>query len=127
MLNWFAPLRRMARMVLALALLVCLSAPGLAGAIEKGEKRQVEPNSIWFLEAATLTQWQALKSQDDGPRLASYQETVLAQREAWQFTEALTVEVLGFDPLSNQVHVKLRSPGRLSGSTWLLDARALRD
>jgi hypothetical protein len=51
---------------------------------------------------------------------------VLSQREAWQFIDQLTVKVLGYERRKNQVKVEMKTPGRLLGSTWFLDAGALR-
>ena len=85
---------------------------------------QVKPNSIWFQDADKFTRWQELKT-SDSTALASYQDEVLSDRDAWQFTKWLTVKVLSYEPRKNQVNVEMKTAGRLLGSTWLLDADAL--
>jgi hypothetical protein len=86
---------------------------------------QVKPNSIWFPDTAKLARWQQLKKSGDVEALASYQDEVLSQRDAWQFTKRLTVRILGYEPGKNQVNVEMMSAGRMRGNTWVLDAGAL--
>ena len=86
---------------------------------------QVKADSIWFEDAAKLTHWQQLKKSGNSTALASYQDEVLSQRDAWQFTKQLTVRILSYSPEKNQVNVEMKTAGRLLGSTWLLDADAL--
>jgi hypothetical protein len=50
---------------------------------------QVKPNSIWFQDVAMLTHWQRLKKSGDAAALASYQDSALSHRDAWQFTNQL--------------------------------------
>ena len=86
---------------------------------------QVKPNSIWFQDTAKLTHWQQLKKSRDSTALASYQDEVLSNRDAWQFTKRLTVRILSYEPGKSQVNVEMKTAGRMLGSTWLLDADAL--
>jgi hypothetical protein len=115
------------RVVLALLVLVASSVSSLAGEIRKGATMQVKPNSIWFEDSALLTKWQQLKKSGDAAALASYQEQVLSQRDAWQFINQLTVKVLSHKPKQSQVNVEMQGPGRLVGTKWFLDAGALVD
>ena len=57
--------------------------------------------------------------------LESYQDEVLSNRDAWQFTKQLTVRILRYEPGKSQVNVEMKTAGRMLGSTWLLDADAL--
>jgi hypothetical protein len=57
--------------------------------------------------------------------LASYQEEVLGNRDAWQFINPLTVKILSYKPRENRVDVEMKTSGRLLGTTWSLDADAL--
>ncbi len=116
---------RVAGTAAALLVGVALGTGALAGEIRNGATLQVKPNSIWFEEAAKLTQWQQLKKGGDPAALASYKDEALSQREAWQFINQLTVKVLGYEPGTNQVNVEMESPGRMLGTTWFLDADAL--
>jgi hypothetical protein len=61
----------------------------LPGEIQKGATMQVKPNSIWFQDVAMLTHWQRLKKSGDAAALASYQDSALSHRDAWQFTNQL--------------------------------------
>ena len=118
-------MRRRARIAAAVMALATLATGSLAGEIEKGATFEVRADSIWFQDAAMLTQWQQLKKAGNSAALASYENDVLSTREAWQFTKQLTVEILGYDPDERQVNVELKTPGRLLGTQWLLDADAL--
>jgi hypothetical protein len=110
----------------ALPLAVALSIVSFAGEIRKGATTQVKPNSIWFEDTAKLAQWQQLKKSGDSAALTSYQDEVLSHRDAWQFINQLTVKILSYERGKNQVKVEMKTPGRLLGSTWFLDADALR-
>ena len=111
--------------VAALPLAAVVSADSLAGEIRNGTTAQVKPNSIWFEEAAKLAHWQQLKKSGDAAALKSYEDDVLSHREAWQFLNPLAVKILDHEPGKNRVKVEMKTPGRLVGTTWFLDAAAL--
>jgi hypothetical protein len=111
--------------LITLFLLVALGITSSGAEIRKGATMQVKPNSIWFQDPAKLAHWQQLKKSGNSKALASYQNEVLSQRAAWQFTEQLTVKVLGYQSGKKQVNVEVKTPGRLLSSKWLLDADAL--
>jgi hypothetical protein len=113
------------RAYLALFVLVALSVGSVAGEIRKGATMEVKPNSIWFQDAAKLAHWQQLKKSGYSTALASYQDKMLSRREAWQFTNPLTVKILSHEPGKNQINVEMTTAGRMLGSTWLLDADTL--
>jgi hypothetical protein len=110
---------------LTLSILLGSSLGPLAGEVRKGATMVVKPDTIWFEDAARLTRWQQLKKGTDPGALASYQDAALSTRDAWQFTNALTVEILRHEPRRNQVNVKMKTPGRFLGTTWWLDGDAL--
>ena len=112
-------------MNLALFILLAVSLGSFAGEIRKGATMQVKPNSIWFEDAAQLTRWKQLKKDRNSRALKSYQDKVLSSREAWQFINELTVEILTYEPRQNQVNVEMKTPGRMLGTTWWLGADAL--
>ncbi len=64
---------------------------------------EVKANSIWFEDAGKLAQWQRLKETGGAKALASYQEKALANREAWQFVDSLTVKIIGYERAKRQV------------------------
>ena len=86
---------------------------------------EVKPNSIWFQDAAKLARWQQLKKSGNSKALASYQNDLLSNRDAWQFTKPLTVQILSYEPGKKQVNVEMKTPGRMLGSKWFLDTDAL--
>lgn len=96
-----------------------------ASEIQKGSSMQVKADSIWFQEAGQLTQWQKLKNGGDAKALSAYQEELLSNRDAWQFTNSLQVRVLGYEAAKHQVHVEMTTPGRMLGTHWWLDSSAL--
>ena len=113
------------RMSLVLFILLASSLSSFAGEVRKGATMQVKPDSIWFEDVAGLTRWQQLKKKRDSGALASYQDKALASREAWQFTNELTVKILRHQPRQNRINVEMKTPGRMLGTTWWLDADAL--
>jgi hypothetical protein len=113
------------RTFVALFLLLALGVASSAGEIRKGATMQVKPNSIWFEDADKLAAWQQVKKNGDAKALATYQEDVLAEREAWQFIYQLSVKILKYEPGKNRVNVEMKGTGRLAGSTWFLDPDAL--
>jgi hypothetical protein len=112
------------RAVLSLFLVLALGCAAFAADIEKGATMQVKANSIWFQDAAKLAHWQQLKKAGDNAALTAYQDKELGSRDAWQFTNPLTVKILGYDATAHQVHVET-TEGRLQGTDWLLDPDAI--
>jgi hypothetical protein len=113
------------RAYLALFVLLVSTIGALAGEIRTGATMEVKPNSIWFEDAAKLTHWQQLKKSRRFAALAAYQREMLSQRQAWQFTNRLSVKILGHESGKNQVHVEMQTEGRMLGTTWFLDADTL--
>jgi hypothetical protein len=97
----------------------------VAGEIRAGATMQVRPNSIWFQDADKFAHWQRLKRRGNSTALASYQDKVLSNRDAWQFINQLRVRVLRFEPGKHRVNVEMRTEGRLLGTKWLLDSDSL--
>ena len=117
--------KRMRSPIITLFVPVALGIASFAAEIRKGASMQVKLNSIWFQDAAKLTHWQQLKKSGSSTALASYQDEVLSHRDAWQFTKQLTVKILTYESGKNQVKVEMKTPGRMLGSTWSLDADSL--
>jgi hypothetical protein len=113
------------RMLLCCCVVLALSIGSFAAEIRKGATFDVKPSSIWFWEIADLTHWQKLKTAGDTVKLASYQDEVLSRRGAFQFTNQLTIKILNYEPVKNQVEVESTAGGRFHGSTFFLDASAL--
>jgi hypothetical protein len=107
------------------SVLLILAVASFAGEIRKGATMQVKANSIWFQDVAKLSHWQQLKKSGDSKALEAYQEKELSERDAWQFGNQLTVKILGYDGAKNQVNVEMRTPGRMFGTNWFLDAAAI--
>src|SRR5215470_7486595 len=118
-------LREGMRTCLTILVLAALSVGCLAGEIRKGAIMQVKPNSIWFQDTTKLRHWQQLNRRGNSTALASYQDEVLSRRDAWQFINQLTIQVLSYEPGKHQVEVEMKTEGRMLGSTWWLDADAL--
>ena len=116
----------MVRRAIIAGVLVALSVAS-AGAQElrKGAMVEVPAGTIWFRDASRLARWQGLKKSGNDAALAAYQQQVLASRDAWQFTNPLTVKVLDIGAGRNLVRVEMLTPGRMLGTTWLVDAGAV--
>jgi hypothetical protein len=110
-----------AALAAAVVFLLALVSGSFAGEIARGATMQVKPNSIWFQNAAQLARWQDLKKSGNTAALAIYQQQLLSDRNAWQFTNQLTVKVLNYDSKKRQVKVEGLTPGRFAGFKWVLD------
>jgi hypothetical protein len=108
-----------------LSLVFALAITSLAGEIRKGATMEVKANSIWFQEVKDLTRWQQLKKSGNSNALADYQEKLLSNRDAWQFTNPLTVKVVSYGAAKHQVKVEMETPGRMQGTSWFLDDNTL--
>lgn len=113
------------RFKLALAALGLLAGPLHAIELRKGETAVVKAGSIWFLDAAKLAEWQALKAAGDTAVLRANQDKILGTRDAFQFTDPLEVLVLDYEPAAASVQVEMKMPGRMQGTTWFLDRAAI--
>ena len=113
------------RAFLILLLLLASTAASRAAEISEGAIMVVKPNSIWFEDAAKLTEWQRLRKSGGTVAFMSYQKKILSGRQALQFINPRSVKILGYERRKNQITVEMKSEGRLQGSTWLLDAGAL--
>jgi hypothetical protein len=108
-----------------LSFLLALAIASLAGEIRKGATMEVKANLIWFQEVKDLTRWQQLKKGGNSNALSDYQKKLLSNRDAWQFTNPLTVKVVSYDAAKHQVKVEMETAGRMQGTTWFLDSDAL--
>lgn len=87
-----------------------------------GQTLTVKADTVWFQDLAMLKSWQSLKASGNPAALSTFEDTALAERGAWRFSNPLTVKVLRFDPETKEVEVELQTPGRLEGTRWYLDA-----
>ena len=108
-----------------LSLLLATAIASFAGGIQKGATVQVKADSIWFQKVKELSHWQRIKKSGDSKALEAYQEKEMGERDAWQFGNQLSVKIISYDGATNQVHVKMLTPGRMLGTDWFLDADAL--
>jgi hypothetical protein len=108
-----------------LFVLAALAIASFGAEIRKGATINVKSNSIWFQDVASLTRWQQLKKSGNSKAFAAYEEKELSNRDAWQFTNQLSVKVLSYDSAKSQTNVEMRTPGRMLGTNWWLDAEAL--
>lgn len=108
-----------------LSLLFAFTIAAYAGDIRQGATIQVKPNSIWFQKVKELSHWQRIKKSGDAKALAAYQDKEMSERDAWQFTNPLTVKVISYDAATNQVSVEMLTAGRMQGTKWFLDTEAL--
>jgi len=108
-----------------LSLLLATAIASFAGEIQKGATVQVKADSIWFQKVKELSHWQRIKKSGDSKALEAYQQKEMGERDAWQFGNQLGVKIISYDAATNQVHVKMLTPGRMLGTDWFLDADAL--
>jgi hypothetical protein len=113
--------------ILTLLVLASLNVCLFADQFRVGARMQVRENSMCFQTDVDLTVWQRFGKVATPAVMESYQTVVLGSRQAWQFTNPLTVKILNYEPTENQVNVELLTPGRLLGSVWWLDGGDLVD
>ena len=111
--------------LLSLLVLLALSGSSFADEIRKGAIVQVKPNSIWFQDAGKFNHWRQLKKSGNAAAFASYQEKMLVERDAWQFTNTLTAKILSYEPAKDRVKVQMKTEGRILDTTWFLEPDAL--
>jgi len=109
---------------LALGVYAATCMDASAAAIRRGAMMQVRPNSIWFEDSAKFLHWQRLKKSGD-VAASAYEDDLLHHRDAWQFTNPLTVKVVRYLPHENRVEVEMVTDGRFVDTRWILDADAL--
>ncbi len=110
---------------MALPILASLTMSCAAQDIRPGQTMKVKPNSIWFQDQAQLDRWQQLRTSGDDAALQSYQHELLSSRDAWQFINEMTVRVIKYNAAKHQADVKMTTPGRMLGSTWIVEADAI--
>ena len=113
------------RYVLVLLALIVAANSAVAGDIRKGAVMQVKPDTIYFEQAADLTQWQTLKKAGDAAALTAFETEKLGSRDAWQLSYPHQVKILGYEPKSNQANVQIETTGRFEGLSYMIDAGAL--
>ena len=116
-------LKRMRSLIVTI--LITFGFTCLGAVIQKGTTVQVKADSIWFQDAAALARWQELKKSGNQKESASYEDKMLSDRDAWQFTKPLAVKVLSYDTGKHQVNVEMTTPGRMLGTKWWLDTSTL--
>jgi hypothetical protein len=116
-------LKRMRSLILAI--LVTFGFTCFGAVIQKRANMQVKADSIWFQDASALARWQALKKSGNQKALAGYEDKMLSDRDAWQFTKQLAVKVLSYDTAKHQVNVEMTTSGRMLGTKWWLDTSTL--
>lgn len=57
--------------------------------------------------------------------MGDYEDKMLSNRDAWQFGNQLAVKILSYDSSKQQVNVEMKTPGRMLGTKWWLDASDL--
>lgn len=107
-------------------LMAGLGRAAFSGEIREGAALTAKADSIWFEDADKFSRWQKLKASGDAEALASFEEEVLLQREAWRFASDLSVKVLGYEAGEGRVNVEMLTPGRMQGTSWFVDPGALK-
>lgn len=113
------------RTILSVLLLAALTGSAFAADITVGTMMQLKPNSMSFETADQLAKWHAMKKNSSPAALAKYEDAQLHARDAWQFLEPIDVKILSYDPAKAQVEVQMKTPGRMSDTTWFVDPSAI--
>lgn len=117
----------MRTLMIALAGLQMIAGNVSASELHAGASATVKANTVWFQDAEQLAGWQTLHDGGDTAALATYEEELLSERDAWRFTNPLAVKILSIDAATHQANVEMTAPGRMLGTTWFVDDGAIEE
>ena len=102
---------------LVAAAILCLAAVYAEAAdIRDGDTGYVAKNSIWFTDESDLSVWKRVRKAFAPKDVKTYQQIILGERQAWQFSGPIKVKVIGYWANEHEINVKMLTGGRLADS-----------
>ena len=92
-----------------------------AAEIHDGDTGYIVNNSIWFTNESDLSVWKRVRQTFAAKDVKTYQQIILEERQAWQFTGPIKVKVISYWVNQHEVNVKMLTEGRLADSEWWVE------
>ena len=107
---------------LVTAAILCLAdVHAEAAEIHDGDTGYVAKNSIWFTEESDLSVWKRVRGAFTPKDVNTYQQIILEERQAWQFSGPIKVKVISYWANQHEINVKMLTEGRLADSEWWVE------
>jgi hypothetical protein len=105
----------------AAAILCCAGAYAEVAEIHEGDTGYIAKNSIWFTNESDLSVWKRVRQTFAAKDVKTYQQIILEERQAWQFSGPIKVKVISYWVNQHEVNVKMLTEGRLADSEWWVE------
>src|SRR5262245_66316024 len=112
--------RRPDRKLVAAAILCLAAVYAEAADIRDGDTGCVAKNSIWFTDESDLSVWKRVRKAFAPKDVKTYQQIILGERQAWQFSGPIKVKVISYWAKEPEIYVELVNEGRVEESAgWV--------
>ena len=78
-----------------------------AAEIHDGDSGYIAKNSIWFTDESDLSVWKRVRQSFAPKDVKAYQQIILEERQAWQFSGPIKVKVISYWANQHEIHVKM--------------------
>jgi hypothetical protein len=107
---------------LVAAAILCFAAVcAEAAEIHDGDTGYIAKNSIWFTNESDLSVWKRVRQAFAPEDVKTYQQIILEERQAWQFSGPIKVKVISYWANQHEINVKMLTEGRLADSEWWVE------
>jgi len=107
--------------LIAAAILYFAGAYAQAAEIHDGDTGYIANNSIWFTNESDLSVWKRVRQAFAPKDVKTYQQIILEERQAWQFSGPTKVKVISYWANQHEINVKMLTEGRLADSEWWVE------
>ena len=109
------------RKLIAAAILYFAGAYAEAAEIHDGDTGYIARDSIWFTNESDLSVWKRVRQAFAPKDVKTYQQIILEERQAWQFSGPTKVKVISYWANQHEINVKMLTEGRLADSEWRVE------
>src|SRR5262249_20699341 len=82
-----------------------------AAEIHDGDTGYIAKNSIWFTDESDLSVWKRVRQTFAPKDVKTYQQIILEERQAWQFSGPIKVKVISYWANQHEIHWRTASGG----------------
>ena len=82
-----------------------------AAEIHDGDTGYIAKNSNWFTDESDLSVWKRVRQTFASTDVKTYQQIILEERQAWQFSGPIKVKVISYLANQHEIHVKILTEG----------------
>jgi hypothetical protein len=107
--------------LVAAAILCLAGVHAEAAEIRDGDTGYIANNSIWFTDESDLSVWKRVRQAFAPKDVKTYQQIILEERQAWQFSGPIKVKVISYWANQHEINVKMLTEGRLADSEWWVE------